>query len=355
MNKNILSFVIILTLQYFSPFLEAQVKSFSGWGGMYIKTDGSLWANGAWIEGVKDSYGFIKKKNYIKWSGEEISESDYNALSSSYKIGNDNDWVLVSGGSYFEYTVAIKTNGSLWAWGRNDYGQLGDGTTTNRRRPTRIGRDNDWMLVSADGWDRTVAIKTNGSLWAWGSNEYGQLGDGTTTNRLTPTRIGKDNDWMHVSVGKNHTAAVKTDGSLWAWGANDYGQLGDGTTTSRLTPTRIGMDNDWRFVSAGYESTAAIKTNGSLWAWGGEGTDQISIIFMRQDGGRDEFPIHGSPVPMQMGKDNDWIFVSASAYDKIIYALKQNGTIWMWVIDKLQLRQQIEPLSWEYEKNEQGL
>jgi alpha-tubulin suppressor-like RCC1 family protein len=101
----------------------------------------------------------------------------------------------------------------------------------------RIGTENNWALVSAD--ITSAAIKTDGSLWAWGLNGYGQVGDGTTTERHSPVRIGTENTWIFVSAGGGHSLALKTDGSLWAWGHNDYGQLGDGTTTDRHSPVRI--------------------------------------------------------------------------------------------------------------------
>ena len=148
------------------------------------------------------------------------------------------NWSSVSAGYY--HTIAIKTDGTLWAWGFNNYGQLGDGTTTNRSSPTQIGSGTNWSSVSAGGY-HTVAIKTDGTLWVWGNNGNGKLGDGTTTDRYSPVQIGSGTNWSSVSTGGHHTIAIKTDGTLWAWGYNVYGGLGDGTTTDRTTPTQIGV------------------------------------------------------------------------------------------------------------------
>jgi len=115
------------------------------------------------------------------------------------------------------FTVGVRKDGARWAWGYNHVGELGDGTTTNRSRPVRIGTDTNWASVSAGG-DHTVAVKTDGSLWAWGYNEYGQLGDGTQTDRWAPVQIGTDTGWVMVEAGEYYTVAVKTDGTLRAWG-----------------------------------------------------------------------------------------------------------------------------------------
>lgn len=134
-------------------------------------------------------------------------------------------------------TVGFKTDGTLWAWGYNAYGQLGDGTTTDRWTPRQVGTDSNWASASA-GTLHTVAVKTNGTLWTWGDNEYGQLGDGTITNRSRPAMVGTDTNWGSVSGGCYHTVGLKTDGTLWAWGYNLYGELGDGITTNRSVPVQ---------------------------------------------------------------------------------------------------------------------
>jgi hypothetical protein len=129
----------------------------------------------------------------------------------------------------------VKSDGTLWAWGENDHGQLGDGTTSERHYPVQIGSDHKWVSVEA-GFDHSLAMKSDGTLWAWGWNLYGSVGDGTTSERDSPVQIGSDNKWLSVSGGGFHSLALKSDGAVWAWGWNNYGQIGDGTTSERHSP-----------------------------------------------------------------------------------------------------------------------
>ena len=160
--------------------------------------------------------------------------------------------------------------GNLWTWGSNYSGQLGNNTTTQRLTPvTTFTGGANWKQVAGGGY-HTSAIKTDGTLWTWGLNSQGQLGDNTTTQRLTPvtTFIGGTN-WKQVACGGNNTAAIKTDGTLWTWGFNNSGRLGDNTTIGRLTPvTTFAGGTNWKQVSCAYAHTSAIKTDGTLWTWG---------------------------------------------------------------------------------------
>ena len=204
------------------------------------------------------------------------------------------DWAAVSAGS--NRTVAIRTDGTLWAWGSNNSGQLGNGTKTRRSDPIQVGSAKNWATVSAgDGY--TVALRTNGTLWAWGSNHSGQLGDGTKTDRSVPVQVGPDRDWAAVSAGDGYTVALKTDGTLWAWGRNDSGQLGDGTNTDRSVPVQVGSDRDWAAASAGRiiknGFTVAVKKDGTLWAWGSNDSGQLG------DGTKPSPDSRGTPVQVR--------------------------------------------------------
>lgn len=222
------------------------------------------------------------------------------------------DVAFVSTGN--AYTMAIKSDGSLWGWGYNNDGQIGDGTRANKNSPIKIM--DDVTFVSA-GWRHTMAIKSDGSLWGWGNNFlYGQIGDGTTEHRLTPVKV--TNDVVFVSADDCHTMAIKQDSGLWAWGMNFYGELGDGTTVNRPSPLRVMLDV--AFVSAGSGHTMAIKSDGSLWGWGRNDEGQLG------DGSTSR---KYSPVKIM----DEVTFVSAGSIpndDGYTIAIKSDGSLWGW-------------------------
>ncbi|MCL1909292.1 MAG: hypothetical protein FWG12_08030, partial [Holophagaceae bacterium] len=178
-------------------------------------------------------------------------------------IGSAEDgWMAVAAG--YDHTLVIKNDGRLYAWGGNFAGQLGDGTNDNRWVPTHIGgtEGDGWKAVSA-GFRHTLAIKEDGRLYAWGYNFSGQLGDGTRTDKNRPTYIGAPEDrWKAVSAGNSSSLAITEDGRLFAWGEPNGG--------GGNSPRYIGSAGDgWKSVSAGFGSFLAIKDDGKLYAWGG--------------------------------------------------------------------------------------
>jgi len=219
-----------------------------------IKTDGTLWTWG-------DNY------NGCLGTGNTTSRS-----SPGTTAGGGSNWKQLAFGT-FRTAAAVKTDGTLWTWGDNYRGQLGDGTTTNRSSPgTTAGGGTTWKAVSI-GRRFSLAIKTDGTLWSWGENISGELGDGTTTNRSSPgsaSTVSSTTGWKSISAGHNHAGAIKGDGSLLMWGSNSYGAIGDGTTNDKTYATAgpAGGGTNWKQISAGYYFSAAVKTDGTLWTWG---------------------------------------------------------------------------------------
>ena len=212
---------------------------------------------------------------------------------------------MALGGSH---SVAIKTDGSLWTWGANASGQLGDGTNSARNSPMQVGQG---YIAVAAGNTHTLGIKVDGSLWAWGNNGSGQLGDGTTNQHNVPVQIGTG--FYAVAAGTSHSVALKTDGSLWSWGANLYGQLGDGNGNDRYAPTLIG--SDFTAVAAGASHTIALKTDGSLWAWGKNDAGQLGV---------ETFQDRYAPALIGIG------FSAVAAGNSHTVALKTDGSVWAW-------------------------
>lgn len=191
-----------------------------------------------------------------------------------FQIGKERLWAAVAAGTC--HSVALAADGTLWAFGCNDHGELGlpDGSTTAQYVPVQVGAGRTWASVSAS-FGHTVAVASDGTLWAWGSNVTGQLCDGSTTDRLTPTQIGTGTSWSRASAGGLHTLAMSSTGRLFACGQNLQGQLGDGTTTQRLTLTEVQGSRAWRSFGAGQYHSVGVATDGTLLGWGANDAGQV--------------------------------------------------------------------------------
>ena len=318
-----------------------QFSSGSGITSFGIKTDGTLWA----------------------WGNNSVGQLGIGTTFDKYipvQIGFDNDWKYISAGN--AHTLAIKNDGSLWAWGDNWYGQIGDESSEKMQLiPMHIGTDTDWAEIAV-GDEHTIALKNDGSLWAWGQNNNGQLGDSTFINQNRPTRVGNSLDWFHIYAGGFSSFAIKKDGSLYGWGQNYSFQLGDLSILDRNTPRKIGSSTNWKKISSGHTHTLAIKTDGTLWAWGtsanwdslgisktprlvefGTGWQNISLgsqsfFGIKNDGtlwacGRNKYGNLGDGTninrlnPVKIGANNNWKEIS------FFMASQSNQTLWTWGVN----------------------
>lgn len=264
------------------------------------------------------------------------------------------------------HCVALRKDGSLWAWGYNSYGQIGDGTLQMRPYPVAGPTNRIWLSVEASG-GTTWALGTDGTLWGWGDNRSGDigngvknvyyrqpvqgptnrvwrsitcfggrqyaiavdgtlwawglgpLGDGTWSLRMNPIQIGRDQQWNAISTSYNHTLAVGRDGSLWAWGQNGNGELGDGTTLTRLTPVRVASQRSWVAAAAASDYSLALAGDGTLWVWGG-----YRWIFGETTGPDTQ----KNPLPAQIAKQRKWASISAPVGLGTVFLLATDGSLW---------------------------
>lgn len=224
-------------------------------------------------------------------------------------------WKQISGGSL--HSFAATPNNRLWAWGDNALGQLGKNYNFQVFSPVLIDIGPDWAGIEAN-YGNSAAIKTDGYLYIWGSNNRGQLGIGPDAPDFVkvPTLVNLAK-WTQVSIGNEHVLGIQTDGSLWAWGSNTFGELGNGTQTSSDHPIQIGSDKDWEAISAGDHFCLAIKKDSSLWAWGNNLVGQLGDSIHQNRN-----------VPIPIRKDKKWKQVDAGYRHAL--AIDESGKLWRW-------------------------
>lgn len=241
-----------------------------------------------------------------------------NSPTSPTQIGALTDWSTVEGG-YGRHVAAIKTDGTLWVWGINIYGQLGLGNTTSVNSPVQLGSLTTWNSIYV-GNEFTIGTLTNGTLWAWGRNNFGQLGQGNVTDYSSPVQVGTLTNWSTIGGCSTNWIANKTDGTLWGCGNNTWGTLGLGDITHRSSPVQIGSLTNWSYVSKGRNNglvNYAIKTDGTLWTMGYNGTGEL--------GQNNATP---SSSPIQIGSLTTWSSIISGVYHRL--ALRTDGTLWAW-------------------------
>ena len=233
--------------------------------------------------------------------------------------------VQLAGGSYWsyptEYTLALKSDGTVWGAGHNGYGQLGDGGGTNgtgpiRSTPVQVLNLTGVVQLAAGGL-HSLAVKSDGTVWAWGSNYVGQLGNGTYTDSSVPVQVFGLTGVVQVAGSQAHSLALKSDGTVWAWGQANQGQLGNGTYTDSAVPVQVSGLTGVVQIAGGLSHSLAVKSDGTVWAWGSNTQAQLG------DG-----TYLARNVPVQVPGLTDMVQVAGGQYHSL--AVKSDGTVWAW-------------------------
>jgi alpha-tubulin suppressor-like RCC1 family protein len=194
--------------------------------------------------------------------------------SSPVQVSGLTSIIAITGGGW--HSIALKNDGTVWAWGTGADGQLGNGTNTNKQyTPVQVSGLTGVVAV-AGGWYHSIALKNDGTVWAWGNNWAGQLGDGTTTQRNIPAQVSGLTGMAAIAGGGYHTIALKNNGTAWGWGYNYDGEVGDGTGyNNKYTPVQVSGLTGVAAIEGGERHTIAIKNDGTVWAWGYNAYGQV--------------------------------------------------------------------------------
>jgi len=271
---------------------------------LFLKDDGTVWAAG------------------MNYNG-QLGDGTTTSRSTPVQVSGLTGIVAIAAGA--NHSLALKSDGSVWAWGDNNYGQLGDGSVTYRKAPVAVSGLGAGSMVTAlsAGRYHSLALKSDGTVWAWGDNYYGQLGDGTNIQRKTPVKVTGLAGVKAIDAGDYHSLAIKTaDGTVWGWGDNYYGQMGDGTVTQRNVPVQVPGLTAILAVSAGGYHSLALKPDNTVLAWGGNSNGQL---------GDGTVSNRTAPVPVA-GLAG---VVSVAAGQSHSMALKSDGSLQVWGLNQM--------------------
>lgn len=278
--------------------------------------------SGTWnyaTAGGQSSLAISSAGNLYAWGDNSEGQIGNNSTGINYsspvQVGASTNWAQVS--AQYNSSFGILSTGALFSWGANGSGVLGHGsssTSDKKSSPTQIGALTTWLQVDAGGEYNCAAIKTDGTLWTWGIDTYGQLGHPGPNPTNSPMQVGALTNWAQVSEGYQTCMAVKTDGTLWGWGRNSAGQIGDNSRTDRNSPVQIGSLTTWAAVGSGNGASIALKTDGTLWTMGNNeggvsGQNEPTTVFRSS--------------PVQVGALTTWTKVNISRWSNgLAFAIK---------------------------------
>jgi len=259
---------------------------------------------------VRSGFAYCMGHNYFGTVGDGTTTH----RSIPTRVADLTDVLQISGGG--RHHCALKSNGQVWCWGRNNYGQLGDRTTIQRNRPVRVYGLSDAIAI-AGGLNFACALRSNRTIACWGRGANGQLGNGSTRDyHNSPVQVVGLTDVTSIDLGQYHGCALKGDGTSWCWGANTYGELGDGTTTQRSSPQRVINDTGFIELRASHSHSCARKGDGTIWCWGYNRLGELGI----------GAGAHRS-APTQMLQVNDAIALVMPGRHRTCL-IRQNRTLW---------------------------
>lgn len=286
-----------------------------------LKNDGTVWA---WGSGGLGELG----------TGDTASHGTAVRVAGPYGVGHLSNMIAVAAGG--AHSLALLKSGSVFAWGYNNDGQLGDGTTATRTTPVMVtgptgkGSLGEITAVAAGAHYYSMALRKDGTVWTWGYNHFGQLGNGTTTTSLVPTEVvGPANasslgSIVAIAAGGSHSLALAANGTVWAWGLNDYGQLGDGTTTNHVRPVQVSGLSNVTAIAAGWYFSLALKRDGTVWAWGDDQYGDLGI---------GSYTAKDAPVQVEGPGGTGFLdhITAIAAGDFHALAIQSNdNTLWTW-------------------------
>lgn len=294
LKTAILAIALVATVSSFSAAQTPPRIAVGHAGSYFIKSDGTLWTWGDYNAGERAGTPDAEKENTHTVPAATLGLSDVAAVSAG------------SG-----HTIALKRDGTVWTWGYNGEGQLGTRAAADSRfpAPMQVGGLSGITAVVA-GDRHSVALKDDGTVWAWGNNWNGHLGDGTKNHSSSPRQVAGLSGIAAVTAAMGHSLALGKDGTVWAWGYNDDGELGDGTRKARLIPFRIAGLSAVKAIAAGSHHSVALKTDGSVWVWGSD----------KKTG--------QSSTPRRLAGLSRVMAISAGGWYSL--ALKDDGTVWAW-------------------------
>ena len=302
------SFVDVRTEFFYTPVQIPNLANVSAVdaGGSFLialKYDGTVWAMGG------NRFGYL---------GDGTTT---NSWTTPVQVHNLTNVTAIAAGGV--HSVALKYDGTVWAWGNS---LLGDGTREGSTTPVQVQNLTNIIAIAASNGlqhgDHTLALRDDGTVWAWGNNRVGQLGNGTQTTPLYPVQVQSLTNITAIVAGQGRSFALRDDGTIWAWGLNNMGQLGDGTTTTQNSPVQVPDLTGVTALSSGEEHTVVLLDDGTVWAWGndnsgrlGDGADVVGVTRIAR-------------TPVQAQNLTNITYVTACV--RQTFALRDDGTVWAW-------------------------